>query len=189
MLSILRKSALAGICIAALGGVASAADVDPAPSYEPQQSGGWYIRGDFGFSFSEADGGFDDSEEAFAAGAGLGYRFNENFRTDVTFDTAIDYGFGNGVDTYGVLANLYVDVPLSIGVTPYVGGGIGWGEVDGNGIDDDGVSFAAAGGFAFDLSSDMAIDIGYKWRYTDINDGGVDYWIDHQVRAGIRYSF
>ncbi|MGI9412305.1 MAG: outer membrane protein [Hyphomicrobiales bacterium] len=188
MLSILRKSALAGVCIAALGGAAAAADADPAPSYEPQRSGGLYVRGDFGVSFNDTDGGFG-SEEALAAGGGIGYRFNEMFRADVTFDAAIDYGFGSGVDSYGVLANLYIDIPTSLGIQPYLGGGIGWGEVDGSGISDDGLSFAAAAGFAFDLSSDMAIDVGYKWRYTDISDGGVDYWIDHMIRAGIRYSF
>lgn len=189
MLSILRKTALAGMCVAVMGGAALAADAEPQPSYEPERSGGWYIRGDFGVSFSEADGGFDDSEEAFAAGAGIGYQFNQNFRADLTFDAAIDYGFGDGVDTYSVLANVYVDFPLSVGFTPYIGGGVGWGEVDGNGIDDDGVSFAAAGGIVLDWSDAMAFDLGYQWRYTDINDGGVDYWIDHQVRAGIRYKF
>ena len=146
MLSILRKSALAGVCIAALGGAAAAADADPAPSYEPQRSGGLYVRGDFGVSFNDTDGGFG-SEEAFAAGGGIGYRFNEMFRADVTFDAAIDYGFGSGVDSYGVLANLYIDIPTSLGIQPYLGGGIGWGEVDGSGISDDGLSFAGRGRF------------------------------------------
>ena len=186
MLSILRKTALAGVCVAAMGGVAAAADFDPVPPAGPD--GGWYIRGDAGISFSDADNQ-PNSEEAFAIGGGIGYRFSEMFRADVTFDGAFDYGFGNGVDSYGVLANVYVDFPLNMPVTPYIGGGIGWGEVSGNGVTDDGVSFAGMAGFSFPVSSNLDLDIGYKLRYTDLNEAGVDYWIDHMVRAGLRFSF
>jgi len=93
------------------------------------------------------------------------------------------------VDSYGVLANVYVDFPLNMPVTPYIGGGIGWGEVSGNGVTDDGVSFAGMAGFSFAVSSNLDLDIGYKLRYTDLNEAGVDYWIDHMIRAGLRFSF
>jgi len=169
-----------------MSGAAAAADFDPAPA--AHDGGSWYIRGDLGISFSDADNQ-PNSEEAFAVGGGIGYRFSEMFRADVTFDGAFDYGFGNGVDSYGVLANVYIDFPLNLPVTPYIGGGVGWGEVDGNGFKDDGVSFAGMAGFSFGLSSNLDIDLGYKLRYTDLNAGGVDYWIDHMVRAGLRFSF
>ena len=188
MLKVMKKSVLAGVCVACLTSVAAAADIDPVPQYSP---GGWYVRGDFGIAFSDADNQ-PNSEEAFAVGAGLGYRFNEMFRADITFEGAFDYGFGNGVDSYGVLGNLYVDLPIDFIVTPYIGGGIGWGEVDGNGVNDDGVSFAGMAGFTHDLTSSLALDVGYKLRYTDLtasNTGGVSYWIDHSVRAGFRFSF
>ncbi len=47
-------------------------------------------------------------------------------------------------------------------------------------------------GFSHELAPNMALDIGYKLRYTDLSasqTGGVSYWIDHMVRAGIRFSF
>jgi len=188
MLSTVRKTVLAGLVLACMGTAANAADLDPAPAYSP---GSWYVRGDLGVAFSDADNQ-PNSEEAFAAGVGIGYRFTEMFRADITFDGAFDYGFGSGVDSYGILANAYVDLPLNWIVTPYVGAGIGWGEVDGNGVTDDGVSFAAMAGFSHDLSHNLALDIGYKMRYTDLSaskTGGVSHWVDHMVRAGLRYSF
>ncbi len=190
MLRIFRKFALAGTCLACMSAAVAAADRDPQP--EPAYTtGSWYIRGDFGVALSDADNQ-PNTEEAFAIGAGLGYRFTELFRADVTFDGAFDYGFGNGVDSYGVLANGYIDIPLGWVVTPYIGAGIGWGEVDGNGFKDDGVAFAGMGGVTFDFSSNMAIDVGYKYRYIDLSasqTGGVSYWADHMFRAGVRYSF
>ncbi len=188
MLRTLRISALAGACLACFTLTAQSADLDPPQSYAPSS---WYVRGDFGVAISGADNQ-PNTEAAFALGFGLGYRFSEMFRGDVTFDGAFDYGFGNGVDTYGVLANFYFDIPVAFIVTPYVGAGIGWGEADGNGVNDDGIAFAGMGGFTFDVSSNMAIDIGYKARYIDLEaskTGGVSYWLDHMVRAGIRYSF
>ncbi len=190
MLSIFRKLALAGTCLACMSAAVAAADYEPQPEpvYAP---GGWYIRGDIGIGFSDADNQ-PNSEEGFAVGGGLGYRFNEMFRADVTFDGVFDYGFGNGVDSYGILANGYIDIPLNWVVTPYVGAGIGWGEASGNGVSDDGVSFAAMGGFSYDLSQSLALDLGYKYRYTDLSaskTGGVSYWADHMVRAGVRFSF
>lgn len=190
MLSIFRKLALAGTCLACMSAAVAAADYEPQPEpvYAP---GGWYIRGDIGIGFSDADNQ-PNSEEGFAIGGGLGYRFNEMFRADVTFDGVFDYGFGNGVDSYGILANGYIDIPLNWVVTPYVGAGIGWGEASGNGVSDDGVSFAAMGGLTYDLSQSLALDLGYKYRYTDLSaskTGGVSYWADHMVRAGVRFSF
>lgn len=191
MLSNFRKLALAGTCLACMSGAAIAADYDPEPTYTPTTLSGWYIRGDIGFAISDINVGGVDEEDAPAVGFGLGYRFNEMFRADVTFDGAFDYDFGSGVDSYGVLANVYLDVPIDFIVTPYVGGGIGWGEVSGNGIDDDGISFATMAGFSFDMSQSIVLDIGYKFRYTDLSQAktGLDYWAEHMFRAGVRIGF
>ncbi|MGI9413985.1 MAG: outer membrane protein [Hyphomicrobiales bacterium] len=174
-----------------LGTVATAADLPP-PDEEPTHSG-WYIRGDLGGALSGAKQQ-PGSEWAFALGAGIGYRVNETVRVDVTFDGAFDYdfggAFGNNVNAYSVMGNIYIDLPLSPFIQPYIGGGIGWGEVDGGAFNtDDGVAAAAMAGLNFDVSSNTAIDVGYKFRYIGIDAGPVDYWIDHSFRAGVRYSF
>ena len=192
MLRTSRNLLLAAVCLVGLSTAASAADIDPAPAEEPSY-GGWYIRGDAGIAFSDADNQ-PSTEEAFAVGAGIGYRFNQMFRIDATYDGAYDYdfggAFGNNVDAYSVMGNLYIDIPISFIVQPYIGGGVGWGEVDGGAFNnDDGVAFAGMAGLDFDLSSNLVLDLGYKFRYIDINAGPVDYWTDHSFRAGLRFLF
>lgn len=184
------KAFLPAVFLLAFSTAATAADLEP-PAEEPIY-GGWYVRGDLGVALSDADNQ-PDTEDAFALGGGLGYRFNEMFRIDATFDGAFDYdfggAFGNNIDAYSVMGNVYFDLPLSWIVQPYIGGGIGWGEVDGGSFDDDGVAFAGMAGVTYDLSSNMAIDLGYKFRYIDVNAGPVDYWTDHSFRGGLRFSF
>ena len=96
----LRISALAGALMLATS-AAFAADMpyEPAPPPLPPvvEFGGWYLRGDIGFSNQEVDNLdsvlFDgvevdivqkDFDSAPFAGVGVGYRFNRWFRADVT---------------------------------------------------------------------------------------------------------
>ncbi len=76
--------------------------LDTAPEVEIQQSsGGWYLRGDVGYSFNKLrgarfyQGGFAGSEADFTSarvgdsamlGGGIGYQFNDHLRGDLTFD-------------------------------------------------------------------------------------------------------
>jgi opacity protein-like surface antigen len=96
----LRINALAGALMLATS-AALAADMpyEPAPPPLPPvvEYGGWYLRGDIGFSNQEVDSldsvlfdGLDvdivqkDFDSAPFAGVGVGYRFNKWFRADVT---------------------------------------------------------------------------------------------------------
>jgi opacity protein-like surface antigen len=120
--------------------------------------GGFYLRGDIGFSNQTVDrlsnsldalGTIEKVHLGFAgaplAGAGVGYRFNSWFRTDVTGEYRSASGFtgleryrdetlplGYGTDEYTAtkrdmvaLANGYVDLGTYHGVTPFLGAGIG----------------------------------------------------------------
>ncbi len=76
--------------------------LDAAPEVEIQQSsGGWYLRGDVGYSFNKLrgarfyQGGLADNEVDFTSakagdsailGGGIGYQFNDRLRGDLTFD-------------------------------------------------------------------------------------------------------
>jgi opacity protein-like surface antigen len=108
------KSALLGILLlAGISAPAAAADlyeppVVPAPVYQPVATGGWYIRGDIDYHWSETSGvdyttygacpggcgsagpgdSFDTThlDGAWSAGAGIGYKINRYLRTDVTVD-------------------------------------------------------------------------------------------------------
>ena len=127
-------------CAAAVSfhGIAHAADpYQPAPvvveeaPYEDTL--GFYLRGDIGWSFLEWSGGKDDN--AFTGGGGVGYQFTQNLRGDVRVDWSGDYDIGPNADlsTTTLLGNMYFDIPTETIFTPYVGGGAGWGwaSVDG----------------------------------------------------------
>ncbi len=185
-----RKSIPIAVCLIGFATAATAADLDPPLdeiAYE-----GWYIRGDIGVAFSDADNE-PSSEEGFAIGGGLGYRFSDLFRADVTFDSALEFdfgaAFGSSVNAHSVTGNLYVDMPFSLIFRPYIGGGIGWGTVDGGAFDDDGVALAGMTGLTYDLPSNGTLDLGYRLRYIDINTPTSEYWLDHSVRMGLRFGF
>ena len=156
----------------------------PAEQY---QAMGFYLRADAGWSFLDWSGGDDDSN--FALGGGVGYRINDNLRTDLRADYAGKYSVAPGADmsVTTVLGNLYWDIPTSTVVTPYLGAGAGygWGIVD-NGKDKDGAAFALMAGVGVDITENMVLDVGYRFR--DIMSSGSDP-MEHQILAGLRFQF
>src|ERR1700712_144322 len=149
-----------------LSSAAFAADMaiaPPPPMYSPapvvEDFGGWYLRGDIGFSNQRVqrlnnllDAGNTSSVQhtsfntAGIFGLGVGYTFNNWLRADVTGEyrgnsnfTGIDlitYPGGVGADTYHatksewvVLANAYVDLGTWWCVTPFIGAGVGGARV------------------------------------------------------------
>jgi opacity protein-like surface antigen len=155
------KSLVAAGAASLLSSMAFAADMTIAPppmSYAPppvEDFGGWYLRGDIGFSnqrvkrlnnvldaantTSVQNLGFNT---AGIFGLGVGYKVSNWFRADVTgeyrgnsqfFGTdTITFPGGFGAHTYHAtksewlaLANAYVDLGTWWGVTPFVGAGAG----------------------------------------------------------------
>ena len=119
----------------------------------PDVASGWYLRGGIGY-VDYVPGKEDTSHkvagsalvglktrEAFSIGAGVGYRFNEFLRFDVTADyrsrskfvdrssrTNFAQGFNEETGKFGTssaLANAYFDLGTWHGLTPYVGVGVG----------------------------------------------------------------
>ncbi|WP_164738422.1 outer membrane protein [Aquabacter cavernae] len=103
-----------------------------APAIEETVSdGGWYVRVDAGGSrLASGTGTIGTRSQPYGgpgwtAGVGLGYRFTPHFRADVTADFISHSRLQEKV----FLANAYWDL-FTIGrVTPYVGVGVGAGEV------------------------------------------------------------
>ncbi|MFD1695705.1 outer membrane protein [Roseibium aestuarii] len=136
---------------------AFAADLpEPVIEHVPQipAVGGWYLRGDIGYKvYGDPSGSFRDGvigdlryvresmDDAVNIGVGVGYRFNEYFRSDLTVDyetpsSAKGYAFcglctgnlsteGADIDVWTVMFNGYVDLGTWYNITPYVGAGIG----------------------------------------------------------------
>jgi opacity protein-like surface antigen len=145
----------------------------PAPTYDMVEfASGWYVRGDIAYaqetfpkisslvtfdptlSPAFAINQSQSSLNTFSAGAGMGYKINDWFRTDLVLDyrspvqagvtgpsvrciTAVDsQGNVTGTDIctshlnsafhrWDLLANGYIDLATWQGFTPYVGAGAG----------------------------------------------------------------
>jgi opacity protein-like surface antigen len=154
----IRTRFIAGMAAAAaIAAPAQAADLPifrPAPVVV-QEFSGWYLRGDIGMTnqrvkeLTSPAPGYDlvtNLQKEFEAGPlfglGIGYQFNDWFRTDFTGEyrgrTAFNgldvySAFGGGTDVYTgnksewlFLANAYVDLGTWWCLTPFVGAGIGF---------------------------------------------------------------
>jgi opacity protein-like surface antigen len=155
----LKLLAMLGVALAGAG-PAIAADLfgpGPLPAAAPsigiaELGGGWYLRGDLGYvdytkpgarPYGAAVVPFDHErlKATFSGGAGVGYKFNNWLRADVTADyragadfdamsSRTHYVEGFSRDTAKIqsttlLVNGYVDLGTWYGITPYVGAGIG----------------------------------------------------------------
>src|SRR5882757_6022303 len=172
------KSLIAAGAASLLSSAAFAADMPmiapPPPMYAPppviEDFGGWYLRGDIGFSNQRVsrlnnvlDAANTSSEQrlgfntAGIFGLGVGYRVNNWFRADVTgefrgnsqfFGTDhITFPGGVGMDTYhatksewAALANAYVDLGTWWCMTPFIGAGVGGARVSIANFTDHGIS-------------------------------------------------
>ncbi len=186
-MTFLKSILLAGLVATPFIASAQAADADPYVPSEISTTSGFYLRGDGGASFLNWTGGSDDT--SWVVGGGIGYQINDNFRTDLTADWSGDYSIAPGAKlaTTVVLGNVYFDWKNDSMFTPYVGGGLGYGWAKGVGFaDDKGLAAGLAAGVAVDMTNNLSLDVGYRFR--DIMLSGDDPK-EHQVTAGIRFKF
>lgn len=200
--------------------------IDQAPNYVPVEVGsGWYLRGDVSYNVNDSVYDFElFGEEAdnlrFGGGIGIGYHFNDLFRADVnlSYISHDSYDYDDGINSGsventvgGALLNAYLDLGTFVGVTPYVGAGVGllYSKYDasvtsptivggGYAASDRQYTFAYAlnAGLSYQMTRNMSVDVGYQYlnapnlEYIDVgSDGeikeGVHY---HQIRVGLRYD-
>lgn len=203
-MSSVRPVLLAATLIASLSaGSALAADYahlppPPVPHYEPEpiltvaDSSGWYLRGDIGVGIQTASWGFgplfraggsfitEDMSDTLIVGAGIGYKFNDWLRVDITGEyragtelSAIDKynftctfaggscgGIGQVIERNNIwdgrlsstvfLANAYFDLGTWKSLTPFVGFGAGLANHRVSGLRDFDPSDLGGGGYASD---------------------------------------
>ena len=157
----------------------AAAPAVAADAYAPDEAvvtaSGFYLRGDAGWSWLNAD---DDDNSVVVLGGGVGYQFNDNLRTDLRADWA---GLGGDESSFTtVLGNVYFDIPTETIMTPYLGAGLGYGWTDST----DGAAFGLMAGVEVNLTENLSADIGYRYRQILSEDV-----YDHEALAGLRFSF
>jgi opacity protein-like surface antigen len=182
-----KKLLLAAVMVTGAASAAQATDLGNNVPAETYQALGFYLRADAGWSFLDWSGGKNDNN--VAVGGGVGYRFNDNLRTDLRVDYAGKYSVAPGSDMSitTALGNLYFDIPTGTAFTPYLGAGVGYGWAPvSNGPDKNGLAVGLMAGVGVDLTNNLTLDVGYRFR--DIMSSGSDP-MEHQVLAGIRYQF
>ena len=179
---------LAGVVSLPFMAVAQAADNNADVPSEASTMTGFYLRGDVGAGYLTSPG--PANVAAFTGGGGIGYQFSDNFRADVTGDWTSNYNVAAGatLSTAAVMGNVYFDWKNDSPITPYVGVGAGYGWVNraGIGVNDQGVALGATVGASLDMTSNLALDVGYHFRDTMIAG---DDAIEHTVTAGLRFKF
>ncbi|MER9233561.1 porin family protein [Mesorhizobium sp. M0622] len=215
--------------------------VDQAPDYVPVEVGsGWYLRGDVSYlaqkSYRTVDLGFnaanyEENEDPVFASIGFGYHFNDYLRADLNLGylpgnkIGVSYDSGTTVASgdlknfaFSGILNGYVDLGTYVGITPYLGAGIGLVQSrrrlsadyftnNGNPADDfvthdnkTQYSFAYTlnAGLAYQVSKNVSVDLGYQYfsapdaEYQTV-ESLISYPIrkgitNHQVKIGLRYD-
>lgn len=152
------STTLGGALLIVSTGVAFAADMPSVPPVPVPVGGSWYLRGDIGMTNQSVGSLFNvldataltldtvskEFDSSPFVGIGVGYKFSDHFRADLTAEyrgAASFHGLqiytdedpeDNGTDEYTAkkseltfLANAYWDIGTWRGITPFVGAGIG----------------------------------------------------------------
>ena len=222
----------ASLLCAALAAVASApalaADYDPpiyveqAPEFVPVEIGsGWYLRGDISYNAGkpiyESDF-LDIGHRRFGGGGGIGYHFTDNLRADVTINYLgrDKFAFDDGTDSISAsysawsgLVSGYYDIATVVGITPYIGAGLGVNysrsryDIDApsvpllfgerNSTYD--FAYALMAGASYKVADNISVDLGYQFlhapdeTYYDIDTLSVREGTKrHQIKLGLRYD-
>jgi opacity protein-like surface antigen len=214
------KSFIAAGAATLLSQAAFAADMAIAPPpYAPapvvEDFGGWYLRGDIGFSNQRVDrlnNALDATTTSSVQtnsfgtagifGLGVGYKVNNWFRADVTGEyrgnsqffgkDVITFPGGFGTDTYHatksqwvVLGNAYVDLGTWWCVTPFIGAGVGGARVSIANFTDQGIT--NIGGVT---SPSLAFgDNVAKWNFAWAAHAGLAYKVTPNFTVELAYRY
>jgi len=188
-MKVFKSVILASVLAIPMAVSAKASDMAPTIPQDSASTSGIYLRGDVGTSY--LDWGTATSPWGFTGGAGIGYQFDQNLRTDLTWDRSGNFTVAPGasISTSTVLGNVYYDWKNESPITPYIGAGLGYGwEWDNNGTQasNQGLAVGLAAGVAYDMTNNLALDVGYHFH--DILSSGTTV-PEHQATVGLRFKF
>jgi len=214
--------------------------VDQAPEYTPVEVGsGWYLRGDLAYlperdyehiDFSLTPVTFSDHEDPLFASVGAGYHFNDYLRAELNFGylpgQKVSASYSDGTvaaaasfnnHAWTGMVNGYVDLGTYVGLTPYIGAGIGlfqsnhkisasYSDADNPAdnfvLSDNETQYSFAytlnAGVAYQLSKNVMLDVGYQYLSAPdaeyqtmqaLNSYSIGKGLDfHQIKVGLRYD-
>lgn len=174
--------------------------------------GGYTFVPDVHAEFYDAKIGSASVEDGYKAGGSVGYDFG-SFRAEAEVSNywndieSVSTPFipaltGSGdASIFAVMGNVFYDIEIGkSGITPYVGGGVGWAQVDLEGsigglsgkVSDSGLAYQLIGGVSYDMTENLAVFTDYRYLRMDTLDMPLDIKADleiHSVNAGVRFNF
>jgi opacity protein-like surface antigen len=165
---------------------------------------GWYVRGDAGGNFSQRFGADPTlhGKGGWTVDAAVGRSFGNGFRTDAELlysEADAKTGQTGKMKTLAGLMNAYYDFTTGTKFRPFVGAGVGLGQVKLDGApyhgDDTGFAYQLTTGIAYPITDRLNAQVAY--RYLGVNDVKVgselahirgDYH-DQAVTVGVSYKF
>ena len=221
--------------------------VEEAAEFVPVEVGsGWYLRGDVGYVLNDPFRNdvfgndpiysFSEKFNPVTASIGMGYNWTDYFRTELnvgflpggrsnldylTVDgggvVVSDVSVGTKNELWTGMVNAYADLGTFVGVTPYVGAGVGvvynkrsfsasenFADpifVDTNYTDTErhfDFAYSLGAGLNYAVTQNVSVDLGYEYfvapeaEYAEIT-GPDSYSIEegldyHQIKLGLRYD-
>ncbi len=184
---------------AALASLALAGVAHAQTTIDPQ----WYVRGDVGGAYQDEINSSSKvkAKSGWTVDAAVGRQIDSHFRAEgelIYSDDKAKVGAGR-VKVLAGLANGYYDFDTGTKLKPYIGAGVGIGQVklDGGAVHDDDTGFAyqLLTGVAYPINDRLSAQVGY--RYLGVNDVKIgsrvdavrgDYH-DQAVTLGLTYKF
>ncbi|MGV3490299.1 MAG: outer membrane protein [Devosia sp.] len=219
----------AAITVAGASSAAMSADLIIDAPVEPvviSEPGDWYVSLFGGVvSMPTIDALYNDGPDTYDISTDLGYTLGITVGTKV-FDmlrveaelsgtvnsiSELDSSYwglytdyDGSVSALYLLGNAWLDFDTGAGITPYIGGGLGWASVNVS-LDDwswelegSGLAYQVGGGVKFDVADNLAVDLGYRYKAVpnvtvDDVDGDPD-WLNfdlssHVFQAGLTLKF
>lgn len=185
--------------VAAFAGLTLAGAAHAQTAIDPQ----WYVRGGAGATYQDEINATPKvrGETGWTVDAAVGRQIDYNFRAEGQLIYSNDeQKVGDGrIKVLAGLANAYYDFDTGTKLRPFVGAGVGIGQVklEGGAVDDDDTGFAyqLQTGVTYPINDRLSAQIGY--RYLGVNNVEVgsgaqavrgDYH-DQAVTVGLTYKF
>jgi OOP family OmpA-OmpF porin len=182
-----------------LAGLALAGAANAQTAIDPQ----WYVRGGAGATYQDEINATPKvkGETGWTVDAAVGRQIDSHFRAEGQLLYSNDeQKAGDGrIKVLAGLANAYYDFDTGTKLRPFVGAGVGIGQVklDGGAVDSDDTGFAyqLQTGIAYPINDRLSAQVGY--RYLGVNNVEIgsgartvrgDYH-DQAVTMGLTYKF
>ena len=160
---------------------------------------GWYARLDGGYSFEatiDVTGlGETDLTEDWMASGGFGYAFPGLFRLEGELsyrNNETDLLPPEEIKVFADMVNAYLDFSRHGPIQPYVGVGVGYGNLDIDGfIEEGGYALQGMAGIGFAVGERATIDLGYRYfTLPEVEFPGATAEYIHQAGTiGLRWQF